>query len=157
VKTCDIFLLEDLTGSSKLLKQLRIFQPGILFDDDQTYSGFLGLNVNRIKAVAIVAHFRNNAIRCLNIPVRYRDGKLLSEGGARKIAKEYVEEKGWTLSEKEHRDGQRNPMHWTFQISVNSNTDIYEGGGTLTVDALDGHIWEMEEMIEYMYDYNNVL
>jgi len=156
-KICDIYLQQELTGASKLLKQLRIFQPDVTFDDGKAYSGFLGLQIDRITAVSVVTHFRNNAVHSLNVPISYREARLLTEAEAYVIAEKHVQKMGGTLADAKCKGGSENPMYWVFQIDQHDHCDIHEGGGLVTVDSLDGHLWEMEEMVEYMYDYNNVL
>ncbi|MDQ1835534.1 hypothetical protein [Massilia scottii] len=154
---CDILLLDELAGSSKLLKQLRIFSPTTIFEDGKVYSGFLNLELKRIKAVAILTHFRNNGIRCLNIPIKYKGG-LLSEAEARKLAEKHLEGRAEIIDSVKRPGKVVNPMFWKFiSNEAPSEPGIFEGGGNVIVDALDGHIWDAEELEEFSYDYLNAL
>jgi hypothetical protein len=47
-------------------------------------------------------------------------------------------------------------MFYIFH-SKDASQNLAEGGGMITVDASDGHIWTADEMAEYMYDFNNVI
>lgn len=152
---CDLYLLDAVPGSSSLLQRLHIFDPAARFDRSQTYVGYLGLNLKRITVVAILTHFRTNGVRGLNIPVRYRTDLMPAEE-ARLYADIHMEERGGRVM------GPRrsvNPMLWHFQVHdpAESSLEPREGGGNMTVDALDGHIWTADESIEYGYDYNNLL
>ncbi|MBC3917478.1 hypothetical protein H8L32_08340 [Undibacterium sp. CY18W] len=156
-KICDIYLLEDISGSSGLLKQLKIFEPKLLFEEDQFYCGFLGLNVNRIVGVAIVTHLRNNRIKSVNVPVEYRDKNLMSEAEAEAVAREHAGNRDVAVRSMARKEVVTNPMYWCFQLEAPGSATAMEGGGIVTVDRLDGHIWQIGETEEYMYDYNNVL
>ncbi|ATQ76541.1 hypothetical protein CR152_20000 [Massilia violaceinigra] len=153
---CDIYLIEKLSGSSKLLQQLRIFDPTIAFDENQLYLGFLGLNLKRLTNVAILMNFKSNGIRCFNIPVRYRSA-LISQDEARIYAEIYMDSVGGTVICHRTRPGVSNPMFWYFLVHDprENSVEPREGGGNLTVDSFDGHIWTCDEAAEYHYDYNN--
>ncbi|MFX1682668.1 hypothetical protein PV762_25925 [Mitsuaria sp. CC2] len=145
---CDIFLVGPLRGDSVLLRQLRIFQSGFSPDPNKEYSGYLGLNIGRLKGVAIVTHFRSNGVTAFNIPVKYRDlprvplSQILDQSQSEQL----VEDRR-TLSQ--------NPMFYILRSEKPGSLD--EGGGLITMDALDGHRWSGEELDEYMYDFNNLI
>ncbi|MDM5182214.1 hypothetical protein PO883_34155 [Massilia sp. DJPM01] len=147
---CDVFLLDELDGSSKLLQPLKIFAPEIEFDHNNKYTGFLGLELKRLKAVSIIVHFRKNGVRSLNIPVKYKSN-LISRAEARTYAEKYLEGKGTII---DSTTSACDPMFWHFAFS---RPDLYEGGGNLVVDALDGHVWTSDELEEFCYDYLNLL
>lgn len=77
-KYCDIFLPDRIKGALLLLsmspdiKKLRI-------NKDAEYSGFLGLSLPRLQGVALVVELRRSGVSSFNVPVEYRDGKLLTD------------------------------------------------------------------------------
>ena len=154
---CDILLLDELAGSSKLLQQLKIFSPSTTFDENRVYLGFLGLELKRIQAVVILMHFRNNGVRSLNIPIKYK-GRLLTEEEARESAERSLLGSGKIIGSMKRPGKVRNPMFWNFVWDQpNSGHGICEGGGNMVVDALDGHIWSADELEEFSYDYLNAI
>lgn len=147
---CDIFLLQELEGTSKLLQFLKILSPNTDFDVNRKYKGYLGFELKRLKAVSIVVFLRNNGVRCLNIPVRYKSD-LISRAEARLHAEKYLGGNGTLI---EGGMSAVDPMFWHFSFS---QPGMDEGGGNLVVDALDGHIWDSDELEEFFYDYMNLL
>jgi hypothetical protein len=153
---CDIFLTRGLEGNSALLRQLKVFDPTIEFDGARHYVQFLGLNVPRIKAVAIVTNMRNNGVAALSVPVRYRDEARLTPDEALLIVRHRYE--GRHVEPNEPRKGDfPTPMTFVFRVETAPGAVAREGGGIVSIDALDGHEWSSTEMQEYMYDFNNVL
>lgn len=145
---CDIFLVSSLQGDSVLLRQLKIFQPNFSPEHGRDYQGFLGLSIPRLKAVAVVTHLRKSGTAAFSVPTKYRDSRRLSVEEAQVLAKAKVLAVVGNVPSK-------NPMFYVFQSAAKSSPE--EGGGMVTIDALDGHKWTGDEMAEYMYDFNNVI
>jgi hypothetical protein len=155
--TCDIYLLEELIGSSTLINRLTILDPFVHFEATRNYSGFLGLNLKRINAVSAITHLKANGVKCLNIPIIYRDQTLISEEEAEKFAIMHTTGRGIITGKLHMRNTPRNPMFWYFVVNRLVEIEVSEGDGIVVIDALDGHIWGTEELSEYLYDYNNCL
>lgn len=51
--------------------------------------------------------------------------------------------------------GMDSPVVWRFPL-INLRGEESTGAG-MSVDKLDGHIWTMEEMEEYEYDFNGLI
>lgn len=164
---CDIFLPVELKGEFQPLREVSIFNPSLSFSENQNYSGFIGANLHRIKAVAVVTRFSSFGIQVFNVPAAYRDNKLLSEVEAYEIAKKHlIKKKTHVLISLERnkqlltREGDTslpNPMFWCFLLEACRNQPPVEGMASINVDRLDGHIWSEDEMAEYQYDYNNII
>ncbi|MFM9923126.1 hypothetical protein VLK31_09065 [Variovorax sp. H27-G14] len=154
-KYCDIFLPDQIKGALLLLsmspdiKKLRI-------NKDAEYSGFLGLRLPRLQGVALVVELRRSGVSSFNVPVEYRDGKLLTEEEILKKAQSYISQESsiWVL---ERAKATFHPM----VIDLMTDDEKYhlggEGGGVLVIDRLNGHAWTENEMVNYLYGYNNIL
>ncbi|WP_345304559.1 hypothetical protein [Lysobacter hankyongensis] len=133
-----------------MLKQLRVFDPEFIIDEGREYSGFLGLNLKRINGVSVVTQFRKNGVPAFSVPISYRDSPRISEVDAMRAA-------GLFGSMEIGQSKNMNPMFFVFRVH-NKNGELKdEGGGLIVIDSLDGHVWRDDEMVEYMYDFNNVI
>lgn len=151
-KTCDLFIKNE--TNSPHLKYLTIFDKDFSYTPGKFYSGYLGLNVERIKLVSVIIELKKEDVSVLNVPIRYRDNTLLSVTDGFKFAKEYGLSNGLeTRADNICHNGQP-PLFWTFPIT---NNPTGKAGGVIYVDKLDGHIWTYLEYQEYMYDYNNII
>lgn len=153
-KICDIYLATSTSGTLPCLKQLTIFKSDITFDDHKFYFGFVGLNIKRIIGVSILSQLKKNNVKCFNIPIEYRENKLMTEDEALEFLKKIYSAKGSISKIISRKNEHKNPMYWNFNISAKDD-NTFEGGGIISVDALDGHIWNSESLEEYLYDYNN--
>lgn len=111
----------------------------------------LGVNVERFRLVRVVVDLRNEGVRVLSVPVRYRDSLNIDRGEALVLAKEYAEAKGFKVAGNDLRVDNFTPLYWSFSISDPTGE---RAGGKVRVDRVDGHVWSMDEYDKYMYDYN---
>lgn len=149
---CDLFLKNETNTSH--FKYLTIFDKSFSYVPGEFYSGYLGINVERIKLVSVVIELKKEGVIALNVPIRYRDNTLLSITDGFEIAKDYGLSKGLeTRMDNLYHDTQI-PLFWAFPITNNPSE---KAGGVIYVDKLDGHVWTYLEYLEYMYDYNNII
>lgn len=153
MKVCDIFLMTPQLGSSKPMKRLHnIYDKSLVLSDDKVYSGFLGLNLNRISAVSVVVDFRDNKCVANSVPIEYRDSKLISFDEALLLVSGKY---NLSMPLVFPFNRQSHPMYWKFLIE--DHNSVGEGGGVVLIDKLDGHEWGGYESAEYEYDFNNRL
>ncbi len=148
-RECDLYLCDDVEASQ--LKDVRLFDKSFICEDGKKYSGFLRLNVNRVKLVSVVSDLRKRKILCFSVPVEYR-ASVVSNKAALEVAKKYVGANGVVGIEDQTKTP---PLFWSFSLAVIGAVEE-RIGGVVMVDRLDGHVWSIDEYEEYMYDYNNV-
>lgn len=158
---CDIYLMERVDGSSSILKSIKIILKNFEINASQSYSEFLGLNLDRLTAVSIVKYFREKGIFCFGVPISYRNGNLLSfsdvvtkmEKNGMKYMVDFI-----TIDNFERP---LPPMFFSFSTTKveGLDTPFQEGGmaKTLYIDRVDAHIWSYDDYREYLYDYNCLL
>ncbi|AWH88627.1 hypothetical protein [Limnobaculum parvum] len=149
---CDLFIKNE--TNTNHFRHLTIFDKSFLYIPGKFYSGYLGLNVERITLVSVVIELKKEGVVALNVPIRYRDNTLLSVTDGFNSAKEYGLSKGLETREDNTYHDAQIPLYWTFPIT---NNPPDKAGGVIYVDKLDGHIWTYLEHQEYMYDYNNII
>ncbi|MFV0549939.1 MAG: hypothetical protein ACK5M5_14665 [Limnobaculum xujianqingii] len=147
---CDLYLNKEV--DSYHFKYLSLFDKTFIYIPQKLYSGYLGLNVERIKLVSVVIALRKEGIEAINVPVIYRDGLLLSRVTGFDIAKKHALLNGYNVMLENINENI--PLCWSYIITNHQNEKV---GGVVHVDKLDGHIWTSLEYEEYMYDYNNIL
>ncbi|WP_175957650.1 hypothetical protein [Burkholderia sp. BCC0405] len=151
-RICDLYL--PVESRSTEIRFLKLFDTGFSYDAEQSYSGFMNVNVSRIKLVSVVSELRKKGVLSFSVPVEYREGKIVGVGEAKEIAEGYAKSIDCLIAGTSPRSGYA-PLFWAFDIA--SGVDGADKvGGIVMVDKLDGHIWTMDEYEEYMYDYNNV-
>ncbi|WP_223473109.1 MULTISPECIES: hypothetical protein [unclassified Pseudomonas] len=149
-KKCDLYLCAEVDVSQ--IEMLSLFDKSLLLKEGTVRSGYLSVNIDRVKLVAIVSALRRQNVPCFSAPVAYRDSKLSFET-AFEIAKKSAVEQNAIVG---RLDQTRSPpLFWSFSLASVSSSEK-KAGGIFMVDRLDGHIWSLEEYEEYMYDYNNV-
>lgn len=151
-KICDLFFTTKINPSH--LRFLSIYDKNFVYDSTASYSDFLNVNVKRINLVRFVIELRKDGVKSFSIPVEYRDNKLLSKSEGFQIAKKYAQSQGYDVIENSERINNDIPIYWHFSIC---NDPEERSGGHVCVDRLDGHIWDLSEYEEYMYDYNAIL
>lgn len=149
---CDAFVLGQHKGAE--FGPLRIFDKNFLCEPEKIYSGYLGLNVHRVKMVSIVTELKRKGIEVFSAPVRYRDVNNIDFDKAAAFALEYAKAKRFNVVFDSSRATKSPPVFWVFSIVGRSEEKV---GGVVMIDRLDGHVWNELEYVEYMYDYNNVL
>lgn len=148
---CDIFLPESI--ASVQLKFLKIYDSGFLYKPDQAYSGYLGVEVDRIKLINFILELRKEGCKSFNVPVGYRDGSILTREDCFLLATDYAHSQGYGVA-KNYLIDDGCPLYETFSII---NDPLERAGGVVWVDKFDGHFWSLLEFEEYMHDYNGVL
>lgn len=151
-KKCDLYLNESINSSD--FKFIKIFDKNFIYDEKKTYSGYLNVNIDRIKMVSLVTELRNKGVCAYSVPVEYRDKNNLSQEQAFIYASAYAESQKFNVIIDLNRTAKAAPVFWLFNI-VNDSEE--RAGGIVRVDKLDGHIWSLLEYEEYMHDYNNQL
>lgn len=151
-RICDLYLNELVAPD--LLKSVR-FVDSAFISSENAVSGYLGLNVSRLKLIPLVVWLRKKRVSCHSVPIEYRDGVSISEQYALLIAQHSVERLN-CVKVGTHPAGAGSPPNvWSFSV-----TDFEDAGRVagrmIMVDRLDGHVWGYEEYEEYMYDYNNL-
>lgn len=149
-KKCDLYLCAEVDASQ--VKMLRLFDKSFSFEEGAVRSGYLFVNVDRIKLVAVVSDLRRRNIPCFSVPVEYRNSTITFDA-AFDIAKKHTAEQGAIVGRVDQV--RCPPLFWSFSL-VSIGSSEKKAGGVLMVDRLDGHIWSQDEYEEYMYDYNNV-
>lgn len=148
--SCDIFFPSPFF--SKNIRLLSLLDKRFSYKDNFEYSGYMGVCVNRVKLVPLVSLLRREGGGVYSVPVDYRDGLLLPKNDALVIASRYGEENGLKIISGDSGVSS-NPLVWGFSSVCLSEE---KAGGVVMVDKLDGHIWTLDELDVYMYDYNNL-
>lgn len=151
-KICDLYL--PVESMSVDIRFLRIFDSGFSYDAGRSYSGFMNVNVSRVKLVSVVSELRKKGVLSFSVPVEYRDGKVVDDREAMEIAEGCAKSIGCLIAGASPRS-EFAPLFWAFDIACEEGC-AEKVGGVVMVDKLDGHVWTMAEYEEYMYDYNNV-
>ena len=140
--------LTDITGSIQL--RARPEWRNLLMSEKP---GFLGLNLPRKEATALIARLRYSEARASGIivPTRYRDEEpRLSVEEARSIAEAEIEryKREHPTAKLEHVELKSQNVIW-YAFTSTSKEWVRKGKvpGALSVcvDKLDGHIWKMDE------------
>jgi hypothetical protein len=149
---CDLYLPYQIIGNREWSERILRIYPKAILEEGRPYSGFLGINIDRLSAVSMVTEFRKRKIPCFNVPIAYRDGTTISVDEAIAFARKNtgLVEANFTA---DHRSNV--PLWWSLISDALPNAG--EGGGRISIDRLDGHVWRDYETGEYMYDYNNLL
>ncbi len=151
-KICDLYLCKETRASG--LRLIGLFDSEFSYRDDVVYFGYLNVNIDRIKLVAIVSDLRRNGVCCFSVPVEYRTERLLNVGDALILARDCAESRGLSVSGNARVEGA--PLFWIFDLVGGENKES-GAGGCIMIDKIDGHVWTAEEYEEYMYDYNNII
>jgi hypothetical protein len=149
-KKCDLYLCAEVNVSQ--IKMLRLFDKSLILEEGTVHSGYLSVNIDRVKLVAVVSDFRRRNIPCFSVPIDYRNSAISFEA-AFEVAKKYAAEQGAVVGKIDQVLCP--PLFWSFSL-VSVESSEKKTGGLLMVDRLDGHVWSFEEYEEYMYDYNNI-
>lgn len=152
-KQADLYLCESVR--SERLKFIHIFDRNFSYDAEKYYSGYLGINVGRVKLISVISDLRAHKVDCFGVPIEYRDFENISMSRAFDFAKKYASGAGASVFEISQPQSKCPPVYWRF--GLNQENGIEEkAGGIVMIDRLDGHVWTDAENDEYMYDYNNI-
>lgn len=151
-KICDLYIPHILDDYSPL-EYLHILEPHFTYDPEKSYQGYLNVNVRRITLVNFITEFRKRKMQIYNVPIQYRDQENLSIDQAFEYALKAIDLENYHITKTSFM-GMDSPVVWRFPLS-----HLFEekAGAGISVDKLDGHIWTMEEIEEYDYDFNNFL
>lgn len=154
---CDVYLSDNVAGSNTCLQLLPKLIEGVAISSDTQYQGFLGLKINRIKAVSLVILFRKQNIRAFSAPIHYRENAALPYGQAMEVAAASIDKSEFSLGD--HLINADFPVYWAFPLTRISAKNAYEISGNryVYVDKIDGRLWSLAEVEEYNYDYNNII
>ncbi|WP_448650375.1 hypothetical protein ACSHWC_20690 [Pseudomonas fluorescens] len=147
-----MFLLNEYEGTE--LGPLHVFDKGFMCVPGKKYSGFLGLNIDRVKMVSIVVALRRKGLEVFSSSVRYRDISNIDIERATKLASDYSATKGFHVVYDPVWSMKDPPVFWSFRIVSTGEVRV---GGAVMIDKVDGHVWSDTEYLEYLYDYNNIL
>lgn len=149
---CDIYM--PVPSLVPELKYVHVLDRGFCYNPLKEYAGYVGVELPRLRAVAIVSKIRSRGIPALNVPLRYKTGIISLERG-REVASEYAKSMRFGASSGNGPMDRHTPLYWCFSVTSMEEDD--RAGGRILVDRCDGHVWSTEELDDYMYDYNNVL
>ncbi len=153
-KKCDIYLCDPVRTDR--LRFASLFDKSFQYDENKTYVGYLGLNIDRVKLVSVVLDLKKNGVACFSVSIEYRvDGNLPIETAA-DIASEYAMSIGASAAPSAMLKSKCPPVYWIFDLR-NNEENQGNVGGVVMVDRIDGHVWSQSENEEYMYDFNNIL
>lgn len=156
-KICDIYLSKDERNFPHPHRYHLRKYPILERYTEGFSAGFMGLDMPRLDGILFVMELRKANISCMNVPIEYRDQPKLSIEEALQICRERFNPSAYIL---DFYRRSTHPMLWTLgraPYPEESGNAPEEGGGLISVDKLDGHIWTNEEQIVYAYDYNNRL
>lgn len=149
---CDLYF--DKPTVAQGLKLAKVFDKAFTYVPGFKYSGYVGLNIERIKMVSVVTDLRRVGVEAYSAPVRYRDLPHLSPNQAHEVALKYALASGVGIENPVVRSPRPSPVVWMFRVVNDPHQRI---GGVVMVDRLDGHRWTSDEYAEYLYDYNNMI
>lgn len=147
---CDLYIAGETNNSG--LGFVKLFDNSFVYDGGCAYSGFLNINVGRVKLISVVSELRKAGVTCFSVPVKYRDGDGIDYSVALQLAENYARSVGGEVLVSSSRKVYP-PLFWIFEISCRDG-DV--SGREVIVDRLDGHLWQADEYEGYMYDYNNI-
>ncbi|MGL4283693.1 MAG: hypothetical protein ACRCSI_08790 [Eubacterium aggregans] len=149
---CDLYFVDAIQCDH--LRFVSIFDKQFIFDKEKKYSGYIGANILRIKALHLLRELKKLGVKCFLVPIDYRDKPNISRNAAFQIAVTYATSHGYGVTEKYDYVVDFAPLFWSFKII---NDPDQRAGGVIWIDRLDGHRWGSDEYEEYMYDFNNIL
>ena len=148
---CDLYFPKVLDDYSPL-QYLHLYQPDFIYDPKQHNVGYLNVNVRRIALVNFVIEFRKRKMQIYNVPTQYRDHKNLTQNEAFEFALTQIDLDKYQMSKTNVTDS---PVIWYFPLILLTSDE--KVGAGICVDKLDGHIWTMQEIEIYNYDFNSII
>jgi hypothetical protein len=156
---CDIYLTSSVGGDNGCLQGLNLFTATGFIDRQKVYRGYLQVDLQRLHAVSAVTCLRQSNFVSFSVPIEYRDNENIPQEQARAVADDFLKDSDEQLA---HNAATElcPPVFWAFRISKRVlDPDVEEQAGSkhIYVDRIDGRIWSYQEVLEYNYDYNNLL
>ncbi len=148
---CDLYSSGSI--SSKKLRFLSLYDKSFEYKEGACISGYFGVKVDRISLVRIIVDLRSEGFNCLSIPMCYKTSRLLTVSECLNIGRKYASNNNISISEIERM---LPDLPFCFNFDVMGGVEE-RAGGIVRVDKLDGHIWTLSEVEEYMHDYNGLL
>jgi len=149
---CDLYFENPTIAPG--LKFSRIFDKEFKYVSGAEYSGYVVLNIERIKMVSVVMDLRKMGVEACSAPIKYRDSPNLSSGEAHAYALRYAFADGVSVEDTVLQSSRSSPLVWMFRIVNDPQQRI---GGVVRIDKIDGRRWTSDEYVEYLYDYNNII
>ncbi|MBB3428193.1 hypothetical protein FHT85_005214 [Rhizobium sp. BK312] len=156
---CDIYLTSSVGGDHGCLQGLNLFTTAGLIDRQKVYREYLRVDLQRLQAVSAVTCLRQSDVVSFSVPIEYRDNENIPQEKARAIADDFLKDSDEQLAGSAAME-LCPPVFWAFRISKRAfNPDVEERSGSkqIYIDRIDGRIWSYQEVLEYNYDYNNLL
>ncbi|TWB11635.1 hypothetical protein FBZ99_10815 [Rhizobium sp. ERR 1071] len=156
---CDIYLASSVGGDHGCLQGLNLFTIAGFIDRQKVYREYLRVDLQRLHAVSTVTCLRQSNIVSFSVPIEYRDSENIPQEKARAIAADFLKDSDEQLTHSAATE-LCPPVFWAFQISKRAvDPDVEERVGSkhIYIDRIDGRIWSYQEVLEYNYDYNNLL
>jgi len=156
---CDIYLTSSVSGDHGCLQGLNLFTTAGFIDGQKVYRGYLRVNLQRLHAVSVVTCLRQSNFVSFSVPIEYRDNENIPQEKARAVADDFLRDSDEQLI---HNAATElcPPIFWAFRIGKRVlDPDVEERAGSkhIYIDRIDGRIWSYQELLEYNYDYNNLL
>lgn len=148
---CDLFL--NTPTSSRDLRYINILDKSFLYQTDAIYSGYLGVSVNRVKLIPLINLLKKQGVSVYSVPLNYKEASQISKEKAFKIAGNHASLHGLKVCFDSSMRQNDNPLIWVFDVISLAEE---KAGGVVMIDRLDGHVWSLDDLETYMYDYNNV-
>jgi hypothetical protein len=152
-KKCDLYLSES--TRSPEFRYLKIYDQEFVYEEQKEYSGYLKINVDRIKLLVIISELSKKGITAYSVPVNYRDSKNITREEALVFAQKYAESLGRRIVRELENTQIGPPLFWQFNLNGGEFNE--KAGGIVMIDRIDGHSWDLNEYEEYMHDFNNIL
>jgi hypothetical protein len=152
-KKCDLYLSASVCSPE--FKYLKIYDSSFIYEEQKAYSGYLRINVDRIKLIVIISELRKKGITSYSVPIKYRDSENITREQALVFAQKYAESLGRRVVSELENTQIEPPLFWQF--SLNGGEFDEKAGGIVMIDRVDGHPWDLNEYEEYMHDFNNIL
>lgn len=149
---CDLYLSESVCSPE--FKYLKIYAQNFVYEESKKYSGYLEVNVDRIKLLVIVSELKKKGITSYSVPIKYRDSENLTIEQALVLAQKYAESLGGKIVPDHKNTPSMPPLFWQFSMSGSELDE--KAGGIVMIDRVDGHVWDLNEHEEYMHDFNNI-
>lgn len=149
---CDLYFTHPTNDTQ--LRFIGLFDKDFKFQEDKLYNGYVGTAIHRVKLIPMINSLRRSGIEVYSVPIDYRERASISKSEAFKIAEAHAQKSNMQASFDLPPGAKEPPLFWIFPLR--SLTGEERIGGTVVIDRIDGHRWTLDELDQYMYDYNNL-